>query len=156
MVGNRLYSALHRLRSLFYPSQPFSLHFLHFILLLMLFLLLLSLLPFLLLRCHYISLFLLSFPSLYLALCSILGCFTFTVIYFAGLLHCMEKYGFIRMLFNKGNTLYGYVCLFNVCVCVRARVYTWVCMHLYTRLYAHKCVCVCVCTLEFPMYYIII
>lgn len=51
-----------------------------------------------------------------------LGCFTFTVIYFAVLLHCMEKYGFIRMLFNKGNTLYDYVTVrVYVYTCARAR-----------------------------------
>lgn len=55
----------------------------------------------------------------------------FTVIYFAGLLHCMEKYGFIRMLFNKGNTLYDYI----LCICVSECV-----CRVHARAHAHTCI----------------
>ena len=49
----------------------------------------------------------------------------------------MEKYGFIRMLFNKGNTLYDYSLCVCVCLCVyaaRARVHIRV---FYVKIYVH-------------------
>lgn len=61
---------------------------------------------------------------LYLALFPILGCFSvLTVIYFAGLLRCMEKYGFIQMLCNKGNTSYNYNCMRATVVVIQLNIF---------------------------------
>lgn len=57
------------------------------------------------------SFFFFSLLFLYLALFPIFRLLlSYCNLLFAGLLRCMEKYGFIQMLFNKGNTpLYNYL-----------------------------------------------